>query len=175
MNTLEAISKRCSCRAFKNEQLRDSDLEKILKAGNAAPVGMGKYETLKITVIQKKELIDKIDSCGAEFFARQGMDMAHPLHEAPTFILICGAEGGITPMNVACIIENMIIEAADLGVGSCYIMGNVAAIKDNKEIQKAVGMPEGFELVSGLILGYPQEEPKTRELVTDRIPTEYVK
>jgi nitroreductase len=175
MNTLEAIARRSSCRAYKPEQIADDQLEKILKAGNAAPVGMAKYNTIKISVIQNRELIDKIDKEGMRFFARQGVEMEHPLYKAPTFILFSGNDGPMSLCNISCIIENMIIEAADLGIGSCYIMGNVAAVKGNAEIEKAVGMPEGFELCAGLIIGYPAEGPETRELTADKIPTEYFK
>ncbi|TDP56299.1 nitroreductase family protein [Aminicella lysinilytica] len=175
MNTLDAIAKRCSCRVYKPEQLKDEDLKKIIEAGNAAPVGMGKYDTLKFTVVQDKGLIEKIDGAGASFFAKQGIDIPHPLCSAPTFIMVSGAAGDITPMNTACVIENMIIEATDLGVGSCYIMGNVAAIKGNEGFKAALRIPEGFEMVSGLILGYPAEEPAARELVTDKIAAEYIK
>lgn len=101
--------------------------------------------------------------------------MEHPLYNAPTFILFSGSDGPMSLCNISCVIENMIIEAAELGLGSCYIMGNVAAVKGNAEIEKAVGMPEGFELCAGLILGYPAEEPQSRELVADKIPTEYFK
>lgn len=173
MNTLEAIAKRSSCRAYKEEQISGDQLEKILQAGNAAPVGMAKYNTIKMSVIQDKDLINKIDKEGMRFFARQGVEMEHPLYNAPTFILFSGSEGSMSLCNISCIIENMIIEATDLGLGSCYIMGNVAAVKGNGEIESAVGMPEGFELCAGLILGYPAEEPVSRELSADKIPTEY--
>jgi len=177
MRTLEAIAKRNSCRAYSTEQLSSADLEAILQAGNAAPVGMGKYETLKLTVIQDKSLIDKIDAAGSAFFKNVGVDMPHPLYGAPTFIVVSGdtSDVEITKCNASCVIENMIIEAADLNVGSCYIMGNIAAIQGNKEICAAAKVPEGFAPVAGLILGYPSEEPKARELVTNKIPMEFVK
>ena len=38
MNTLEAIAKRTSVRSYKPDQIREEDLQKILKAGMAAPV-----------------------------------------------------------------------------------------------------------------------------------------
>jgi len=177
MNTLEAIAKRTSCRAYKAEQIKDEDLTKILQAANAAPVGMGKYETLKITVIQSRELLDKIDEEGKKFFNNPAMQ--HPLYGAPTLIMISGAanNGDITMSlcNASCLIENMTIEAADLGLGSCYIMGNTAAIRNNAEICKAMQVPEGFKPCAGIIVGYAAAEAEKRELVTDKIQTVYVK
>lgn len=177
MKTLEAIAKRNSCRGFKADQISKAELEAIIQAGNAAPVGMGKYETLKLSVIQKKALINKIDAAGKEFFAKVGVDAPHPLYGAPTFIIVSGdtSDMEMTKCNASCIIENMIIEATDLGIGSCYIMGNIAAIKDNKEICDAVNVPEGFKPCAGLVLGYPVEEPKARELVTSKIPMDMIK
>lgn len=39
MNTLEAIAKRVSVRAYRPEQIPEETLQAILKAGMAAPVG----------------------------------------------------------------------------------------------------------------------------------------
>lgn len=44
MNTLEAISKRKSTRAYKTDGISEHDLQKILNAGFCAPVGSGKYK-----------------------------------------------------------------------------------------------------------------------------------
>ena len=53
---METIAKRCSCRAYRPEQITPEELKQLLQAANAAPVGMAKYETLKISVVQSREL-----------------------------------------------------------------------------------------------------------------------
>ena len=60
MNTLEAIAKRKSTRAYTDRQIPEEVLDAILKAGCAAPVAMARYDSLHITVVQTKELIDRV-------------------------------------------------------------------------------------------------------------------
>lgn len=174
MKTKEAMAKRCSCRAYKPYQISEKELQIVLQGGNAAPVGMGKYETLKFTVIQNKELLDKIDAEGSKFF---GDPDIHPLYGAPTLILVSGKADDIevSMCNASCIVENMAITATDIGLGSCYIRGNIKAITYNKAICDEMKVPEGFVPCAGIILGYPVKEPELREMTAYKIQVEYVK
>lgn len=51
MNTMETICSRKSVRTYTGEQITEEQLNTILKAANAAPVGMGQYEGVHLTVI----------------------------------------------------------------------------------------------------------------------------
>ena len=62
METMKAIAKRKSTRAFNPEKgIAKADLDAILAAGCAAPVGAGDYSSLHLTIIQSKEMLDKIN------------------------------------------------------------------------------------------------------------------
>ena len=60
MNTLDAIFSRKSTRAYNGEQISEENLQLILKAGCAAPIGMARYDTLHITVVQNEDILSKI-------------------------------------------------------------------------------------------------------------------
>ena len=60
MNTLEAILKRKSTRAYTNEQISEDALNKIIQAGCASPVAMARYDSLHITIIQNQDVIANI-------------------------------------------------------------------------------------------------------------------
>ncbi len=60
METMKAIAWRKSVRSYKPDQIPDEVLNTILKAGSSAPVASGKYDSLHITVVQNKEIINKI-------------------------------------------------------------------------------------------------------------------
>ena len=62
MNAIESITARKSTRAYKFKQINNDDLETILQAGMAAPVGSGAYDTLHITVVQNQNLFSKINA-----------------------------------------------------------------------------------------------------------------
>ena len=56
------------------------------------------------------------------------------------------------------------IEAADLGLGSVYVMGGVFALNKLPELQKELGMDEGYETTVLLPIGYSAD----KEQVEDR-------
>ena len=78
MNAMETIAKRCSCRAYRPEQITPEELKQLLQAANAAPVGMAKYETLKISVVQSRELLAEIDQEGKPAMAISVMAASLP-------------------------------------------------------------------------------------------------
>lgn len=162
METLKAIAVRKSTRAYRPEQIKEQELEAVLSAACMSPVGMGRHDTVHLTVIQNRELLNKIAAGGKVNGPHE--DRGDPFYGAPTMVLVsadksAGIPGaGIEAMNAACIIENMLIAATDLGLGSVYLMGVVAmAINTNKELQREMGIPEGFEPVAAVAIGYPVE------------------
>lgn len=60
MELMKAIAMRKSTRSYKSEQISDESLNTIINAGCAAPVGMGAYNSVHLTVIQNSDLLDKL-------------------------------------------------------------------------------------------------------------------
>ena len=177
MNTLETICRRKSVRSYTGEQITDAELNSILKAAQAAPVGNAKYDTVHLTVITSKALLEKIDKAAAEFF---GDPTGHPLYGAPTLILVSSPVNGTakdkSPIsNCSCIVENMSLEAVELGIGTVHIWGAVAGLNTRPDLVKELGLPEGFSPVCGIALGKTEEKYPEREIPMDRIKTDYIK
>jgi nitroreductase len=93
MDALQAISKRRSIRSYKNEQIPDSALEKILAAGSCAPVA-GSFQ---MSVIQNPELLKKINDITKKAMLSSGIPFSveraslpgyEPLYGAPTLIVL---------------------------------------------------------------------------------------
>nr|WP_314461422.1 nitroreductase family protein [uncultured Clostridium sp.] len=158
METMKAIAMRKSSRSYKSEQIRDDNLTSIINAGCAAPVGSGAYGTVHLTVIQNPNLLNNISKTAANIFGNPDAD---PLYGAPTFIIVSSIPNKQFPnveiANAACIIENMTLAATDIGIGSVYILGALAAFNADKTLVKELALPEGFVPVSGIVLGYPTE------------------
>lgn len=161
METLKAMAMRKSTRAYEPEQITDEALDTVLSAGCLAPVGMGRYDSIHLTVIQKRVFLDKISEASKINAPRK--DMGDPFYGAPTAIFISAKKdenmpGATTEMaNAACIIENMHLAATDLGLGSVYLMGVVGMTAGNTELHREMGVPNGYTPVSALALGYPVE------------------
>lgn len=158
MELLEAITLRKSTRSYKEEQIGDEALATVLNAGCAAPVGMGAYDSVHLTVIQNADLLDKITIAAAKAFNNP---KAKPFYGAPTVIIVSSTENkkaaSVEAANAGCIIENMSLAATDLGLGSVYLMGFLLAFSADNELLKELNLPEGFRPVSAIALGYPTE------------------
>lgn len=173
METFEVMIKRGSTRSFKSEQINDETLEKILEAGELAPIASKDYGRMLITVIQNEEFLKKIGKTMGNYL---GKPSVNPLYKAPTFIVISGKEyppfglgGNKIPQpnleyaNAGCIIENMTLMATDLGIGSVYLTGALYAFTIESELLKQLDLPEGFRPISGIALGYPQKALPNRK------------
>lgn len=171
MNTIETICSRKSVRNYTGENLTTDKLNIILKAANASPVGMGQFDSLHLTVITNKELLNKIEKVTAEMFGKPDM---HPLYNAPTLVLVSSKEPApmmenVTYSNAAIMVHNMALAATELGVGSCYIWGAVAATSHNPAILSELKLPEGFIPCCAICLGKTEEKYEPREIPADRI------
>ncbi|MBR6801052.1 MAG: nitroreductase family protein [Eubacteriaceae bacterium] len=169
MNTYDAIKKRHSARSYTDRQIEKNDLEKILLAGGMAAVGMGAYDSMKFTVIQNKDLLTEIDNVA-------GAGKNHPLYGAPTLILLSAKElrlPNIEYSNAGCVIQNMMIMAADLEIDNIYLWGAAMAVKNNPELKAKLNIPEDYHPIASIALGYSDKDrDKVKEEVM-KITAEY--
>lgn len=165
MELMKAIAMRISTRSYKTEQITDEALNTILNAGYAAPISIGDYEAVHITVIQNPELLSKITKSTQNVMQNPNVI---PMYGAPTLIVISGKPVEMFTIelaNASCIIENMSLAATDIGLGSVYILGPIAALINDKELAKELNIPEGFVPAAAVAIGYPKEPlTKVREL-----------
>lgn len=153
LETLKAIARRKSVRSYKQDQIPDEVLNTILMAGCAAPVASGKYDSLYITVVQNKELLDKISDAIFEMLNRK-VSMAFG---APTMIIVSSLESpvpGVDYANAGCILENMVIAATDQKVDSILFGAAAFAVRANDELCKALAIPDDFNPLLSVALGY---------------------
>lgn len=166
MNTLDAIFTRKSTRAYKNEQISEEDLQTIIKAGCAAPIGMARYDTLHITVVQNEDLLSKIfDEAEEVMFKAVGM-RKNMNFGAKTMILVSSAPAyreGIEYAHAGFVIENMIIAATSLGIDSVVLGGPISAISESEELKNAMGIPEGFSPILAASFGYAKEDAPAKK------------
>lgn len=170
MNVFQAIKSRKSVRSFTGEALSEQELQAILTAAQAAPVGMADYGSLKLTVIKNKHLLERIDRNAQTAFHRDGA----MLYGAPVLIVVSTrltgtARDNVAYSNAATLVENMALEAVELGIGACHIWGCVAALAQNADLVKELKLPEGFLPVCAIALGKTSETYREREIPTDRI------
>lgn len=171
MNTIEAICSRKSIRSYTGESISSEELNEILKAANASPVGMGQFESLHLTVITNKELLNKIEAGAAAMFGKPDM---RPLYGAPTLILVSSRKPApmmenVAFSNAAIMVHNMALVATELGVGSCYIWGATAALSRNTDILTELNLPEDFIPCCAIALGKTDCTYELKDIPVDKI------
>lgn len=177
MNTLDTLYSRKSIRNFNGESITEAELNEILKAAYAAPVGRGMYESLTMTVINNKDFLNKWEKHMATVTGNPDL---HPFYGAPTVILVSSAmpsapANNVNHSNAAIVVHNMAIAATELGVGACHIWGAVGVLPGNKELMTELNLPEGMEPCCAIALGHIDEKYEIREIQDNRIRTEYIK
>ena len=150
------ISERFSVRQFKPEHLPEECISKILDAALVAPTGCN-YQPQRILVLNTDESIEKLKKCTKCHF------------NAPCAMLVCYNEeeswkrpydGALSaPVDGAIVATHMMLEAHNIGVGSCWVMHfNPAAMAEEFNI------PENIKPLALLVMGYPAGDAKPLEL-----------
>lgn len=162
MDLTEALNRRKSVRSYTGELPTREQLDHILEAAYEAPVGMGRYDGIHLTIVTNKDLLARIDATAARFF---GNPQAHPLYGAPMLVVISSnADGNVASANVGDILENMSLAAVREGVGSVFIYGATAALAQDADLVAELGLPEGFAPLGSLALGQTDEEYAPRDI-----------
>ncbi|MGN0609603.1 MAG: nitroreductase family protein [Oscillospiraceae bacterium] len=163
MELLSAILSRRAVRSYKNIAVEDSQLEQILKAGCAAPVGKNLYDHLRITVVQNKDILRSISE-GLKANMQVDFD---PLYNAPALILVSTKKmpfPNIEYADAGCIMQNMMLEATEQGLGSVVIWGSAMVVNAVPDLKKALSIPDDYTAVSGIVIGYAGEAVEPKEL-----------
>lgn len=169
------IKKRRSIRKYKKEQLKQEELEAILEAGQYAPSG-GNNQTTHLLVIQRQEILSQLIAVTEEEFAKQevyegmykslrgsilaskkgGYDFTYG---APTLVVAANKKGyGNALADCACVLENMMLAAVSLDIGSCWI-NQLHWLDENPAVRSlltALGLKEDETVCGGLVLGYKE-------------------
>ncbi len=158
----KAINRRKSVRSYTGEGITEEQLQKILTSAYESPIGMGKYDSIHLTFITNKELLDAIDANAAKFFGNPSL---HPLYGAPMLIVVSSnAQGNVASANVAMILQNMSLTAVEEGLGHCDIYGATRALVQDKNLLARLNLPEGFTPTGSLLLGKTDEKYTDREI-----------
>jgi nitroreductase len=163
--TMKCIESRRSIRKYAARQISETELQAILEAGILAPTAKNQQKW-HFTVIQKKELIDKMARITKEnvmrsddehLKQRSSLPGAHTFHHAPTVIMMTADEkAGYAELDCGAATENMVLAAESLGIGSCFIGSSRYLFKspDGLALMKQLGIPAGYRHVCCLTLGY---------------------
>jgi Nitroreductase len=161
----KVLQMRRSTRRYTSEQISTEAVKALMIAARTAPLAKGDEKTTHVTIVRDPEFMEQIRACVRSVSGKTGKEM-DPLYGAGTLILLSAADlsdDHIEYANVACVIENMMLQATSMELGSTYIWGCLRKLRADKEIIERLCLPEGYEILSGMVVGYPQKPLTERE------------
>ena len=174
MNTFENIITRRSTKKYLDKEVSQELLEKIIETGRYAPSG-GNSQSNHFLVIQNKQIIAHLVKMVEKAFSQMEIteNMYRSLqnsinlskkggyvfcYNAPVLIIVANKKDcGNNQADCALALENMMLEANDLDLGSCYINQLKWLNEDRKILSylQSLGMKEDERVYGSLIIGYP--------------------
>lgn len=157
MEIQKALLNRRSIRKYKDQKIIKENIDKILKAAMYAPSAMNLQAWHFIVIDDKEIMIETIKS----------IPYAEILRQSATAIIVCGDSSvekneSWLLQNCSAAIQNILISAYGLGIGSCWIA--IHGMDDvYKNIKTQFKLPENIVPVSLISLGYPDEEVTAEE------------
>lgn len=155
---LNIIKTRRSCRKYTSEQVSDEQLAAVMEAGTYAPTGMGTQSPF-IVAVQDAGQRAELSRMNARVMGVE----SDPYYGAPTFVLVFApADAKNAVQDASCVLENMMLAAHSLGLGSCWINREreMFATEEGRRLMASWGLPDGLMGVGALSLGHPDGEPK---------------
>ncbi|MBW2970856.1 nitroreductase family protein [Candidatus Woesearchaeota archaeon] len=180
---IETIMGRKSIRSYEKKPVPKDLIKIIIDAGNSAPCTMP-FQSWRFVVVEdnslKHSLVETIEPLRKsalesmkeimpevyENAVRMYEEAEEPkdlvFYKAPIIIYVIGPAANAIDCALCC--ENMMIAAASLGLGSCYV-GFGAMVKANKQAMQVLELKEGERIYGPIIFGYPKEESKAKSKV----------
>ena len=187
MEAMEAILTRRSTRNYRPDPVEREKLERILDAARQAPSG-GNNQTNHFFMIQNREVLQKLAGMAETAFARMDADentypsLHHAIeaskkggyvfcYNAPVLIAVANRRDyGNNMADCACAIENMMVAANALDLGSCWI-NQLRWLNEDEalvEYLRSLGMKENERIYGAVIIGYPANGLPNRSLMAQK-------
>ncbi|MCD6171093.1 MAG: nitroreductase family protein [Thermoplasmata archaeon] len=189
MELEEAINKRQSIRFYQKKRIGNKKIEELVKAAIRAPNANG-LENWFFVIYNSNEAREKIQELlihsHIDYYREIGISnekmdklekkFKEGMYSAPCYVAVFidknskvlkdkkyeELEMHWAIESAAMAIENLMLKAVELGLGTCYIgVANFTYFEN--EIKKMAGLGKNYQLVGLISIGYPKKERKPRK------------
>lgn len=155
MDFSELVKARYSARAYKPDPVEDEKLQKVLEAARMAPTACN-LQPMQFIVVHTRGREEELRRIyRADWFV-----------QAPLVICACGVPSqgwtrfdgrNYTEVDVTIAMDHLILQAADLGLGTCWI-----AAFDPVAAREILRLPEDVDPIALTPLGYPADAAREK-------------
>ena len=160
---------RHSIRKYTDQQVKPEDVQLILEAALLSPTSKSS-RSWQFIVVEDKDILVRMSECKPAG--------AMPLKGCAFAVVVCAdpakSDAWIEDASIAA--EMMQLQAADLGIGSCWIQIRDRYASDStpsqEKVQELLEIPETLPVVCVMTFGYPAEERRpvdTSKLLWEKV------
>lgn len=170
MEFTEALKSRRSIRKFQDKPVPPEVLQQVLEAVQWSP-SWANTQCWEVVVVNDPAIREKLQAVMAK-----GNPATKAIVAAPVLLALCGKlgtsgfyNGAVTTkfgdwfmFDLGIASQSLALAAHDLGLGSVTV-----GLFDQNQCNEILGLPDGYEVVSLVPMGYPAQEvkaPKRREI-----------
>ncbi|NCA96732.1 MAG: nitroreductase family protein [Bacteroidia bacterium] len=170
MSILQTMKNRQSIREYTSEKVSDEHLKLILEAAYNAPIGHAAYNNYEMIVVSDVQKIEQL----AKLIQTTRLSAKHPFFHAPLVIFVVGkpSHERLNGCDTGCLIQNMMLEANEIGLGSCFLYTISEVINAHPHLQQALGLSFDQTVMSAVVIGHSQQKDlpiKSRPGIKTRI------
>lgn len=169
MDIFDAIKGRRSVRSYQDKPVPGEVVRELLECSVYAPNGSNR-QPWRFALVGDRELLKKWSDLAKahvltllpqfpgmqQYQALMENESFNIFYNAPLLIMIFGDTGTGTYVNDCSMAAlNLMLAAHARGLGSCWI-GFFAGLGKQPQFKASLGVPENYELVAPVVLGYPQ-------------------
>ena len=161
MDAMQAMLTRRSVKKYKSEPVPKELIEKIVEAGTYAPTGRNAQAPI-ILAVSNRQVRDELMKFNAKILGAEGSD---PFYNAPVVLVVLAAKERNTRVyDGSCVMENLMLAAHALGLGSCWIhrAKETFELPEGKALLQSLGIEGEYEGVGNCVIGYPDLTPETK-------------
>ncbi|MHC4500572.1 MAG: nitroreductase family protein [Planctomycetota bacterium] len=152
MTVIEAIRKRYSCRAYQDRPVEQEKLYSVFEAARLAPSAKNLQDWRFVVVTDRQTRRRLAEAANSQMFLENAGTIIVACSNS-THVMRCGQP--IAPIDVAIALEHIALQAAELGLATCWI-GSFYPEK----VREILDVPADIAVIELMALGYPADQPK---------------
>ena len=153
-DALQLLKERRSVKKYKDDQISEEQLDKILEAGLYAASGKNGQKTIMLAVT-KKEDVKMLSNLNAKIL---GVDI-DPFYNAPAVIVVFADKNHSTYLeDGSLVLGNLMVEAFSIGVDSCWIhrAKQMFETEKGRVYAREHGIPDDYVGIGNCVLGFKE-------------------
>ncbi|MDD4054186.1 MAG: nitroreductase [Bacteroides sp.] len=179
---IENILNRRSVRSYKEKQVTQEHLDKIMRCAINAPSAMNK-QSWQVRVVQNQELLKRMNQGFIAYSKKNNpeKDFSSFLepdfsiyHNAPTVIFIARTkDNSMSEIDCGLFVQNILLSAESMDIGTCVLGGLPRYLVEDKELVSLLDFPDTHELTIAVAMGYKNEYPEAKPRDIEKV--QYIK